>query len=60
MTAPTCAGCGVDLDDDNTACVPCDRCHDCMPGDCWECRELRREDVSDKARRYALENEVCS
>jgi hypothetical protein len=60
MLTPTCDDCGTELTDTNTACHDCDRCHDCMPGDCFECRQLRTEDQADWMTRYTIENEVCS
>jgi hypothetical protein len=60
IPGPTCANCGHDLTNHNTACAACDRCDECMPGTCWECTELRNESEADKALRYAIENEVCS
>jgi hypothetical protein len=50
-----CQGCGHELTDHNTACQACDRCDECMPGDCWECKELRREDQGERLLRLSKE-----
>lgn len=58
IPGPACQGyhCGVELTDENTVCADCDRCHDCMPGTCWTCVELRREDAAAEDWRWFREH----
>ena len=58
---PTCQGCGVDLyDETDIACTICDLCKLCWPaaGRCFDCRDMRQEDLAERATRYAIENEA--
>jgi hypothetical protein len=44
----------------HTGCYVCQTCVDCTPtaGRCLDCRDMRAEDIADRTRRYAVENEV--
>ena len=65
MMAPeflACLGCGNGYDDNTAGCYADELCQDCTPaaGRCFDCRDQRRDEMTERMVRYASENEVCS